>query len=200
MTVQQYFDKISIRFKSGISTEHSYRGDLQVLLESLSDGLQVTNEPTRIACGAPDYIITKKDIPIGYIEAKDIGVDLNSKSLKEQFDRYRNSLSNLIITDYIDFHFYVDKEFKTSIRIGHIEGNKLVPNPERFDEFTTLIKNFCAYRGQTIKSSKKLAEMMAGKAKLLALVIENALNADLNPNGTEVHEDANNTLRAYAST
>jgi predicted helicase len=37
--------------------------------------------------------------------------------------------------------------------------------------------------------------MMAGKAKLLALVIENALNADLNPNGTEVHEDANNTLR-----
>jgi hypothetical protein len=37
--------------------------------------------------------------------------------------------------------------------------------------------------------------MMAGKAKLLAIVIENALNADLNPNDLTAQEDANNTLR-----
>lgn len=195
MTVQQYLEKINVRFKSGISTEHSYRGDLQILLESLASGVQVTNEPTRIACGAPDYIITKKGIPVGYIEAKDLGIDLHSKTLKEQFDRYRSSLSNLIITDYLDFQLFIDGEFKTSVRIGRIEGNKVVPIPEKLEEFATLIKDFCTYEGQTIKSSKKLAEMMAGKAKLLALVIENALNADLNPSGTEAHEDANNTLR-----
>jgi hypothetical protein len=27
-------------------------------------------------CGAPDYVLTRKDIPVGYAEAKDIGVDL----------------------------------------------------------------------------------------------------------------------------
>jgi hypothetical protein len=34
------------------------------------------NEPTRIAGGAPDYVIDTKDknLPLGYIEAKDIGV------------------------------------------------------------------------------------------------------------------------------
>lgn len=195
MTVQQYLEKINVRFKSGISTEHSYRGDLQILLESLASGVQVTNEPTRIACGAPDYIITKKGIPVGYIEAKDLGIDLHSKTLKEQFDRYRSSLSNLIITDYLDFQLFIDGEFKTSVRIGRIEGNKVVPISEKLEEFATLIKDFCTYEGQTIKSSKKLAEMMAGKAKLLAVVIENALNADLNPDGSQVHEDANNTLR-----
>ncbi|MBK9638873.1 MAG: hypothetical protein IPO63_14085 [Bacteroidetes bacterium] len=91
MTVTQYLEKINSRFKSGISTEHTYRGDLQSLLEALASDVQVTNEPSRIACGAPDYIITKKNIPVGYIEAKDIGVDLKSKSLKEQFDRYKSS-------------------------------------------------------------------------------------------------------------
>ena len=43
----------------------------------------VTNEPARVACGAPDYVLTRKDNPIGYIEAKDIGVDLKDKKLKE---------------------------------------------------------------------------------------------------------------------
>lgn len=195
MTVTQYLDNVNSHFKSGISTEHTYRGDLQSLLASLANDVQVTNEPTRIACGAPDYIITKKNIPVGYIEAKDVGVDLKSKSLKEQFDRYKNSLNNLIITDYLDFHLFIDGEFTTAIRIGHIEGNKIVPNPEKFIEFETLIKNFCTYEGQTIKNAKKLAEMMAGKAKLLAIVIENALNADLNPNDLTAQEDANNTLR-----
>jgi hypothetical protein len=41
-----------------------------------------------------------------------------------------------------------------------------------------LIKDFCSHIGQTIKSSKKLAEMMAGKARLLSDVIEKALTSD----------------------
>lgn len=46
-----------------------------------------TNEPKRKACGAPDYVITKNDIPVGFIEAKDVGVDLESKMLMEQFEQ-----------------------------------------------------------------------------------------------------------------
>lgn len=195
MNVSLYIEKLNSRFKTGISTEHTYRGDLQFLLEGLAPDVQVTNEPTRIACGAPDYIITKRNIPIGYIEAKDIGVDLKSKSLKEQFDRYRTSLNNLIITDYLDFHLYIDGDFKTSVRIGNIEGKKIVLIPEKVQEFQRLLKDFCTYEGQTIKSAKKLAEMMAGKAKLLAIVIENALNADLSAQENQVNEEANNTLR-----
>ena len=88
MTLQQYLDKINILYKTGNAREHSYRGDLQNLIMAILPDVLVTNEPARVDCGAPDYVLTRKDIPIGYIEAKDIGVDLGSKTLKEQFDRY----------------------------------------------------------------------------------------------------------------
>ena len=178
MTIAQYLDKINTRFKTGISTEHTYRGDLQTLLETLAPDILVTNEPERIACGAPDYILTKNQIPVGYIEAKDIGADLQNKSLKEQFDRYRAALDNLIITDYLDFHFYVNGEFKTSIKIAEIKEGHIITIPENFENFESLIANFCLFTGQTIRSSKKLAEMMAAKAKLLADVIEKAISSD----------------------
>ncbi len=73
MTIKDYLNTIIQRFKEGRSTEHSYRCDLQNLIKSLAPNVQVTNEPKRQSCGAPDYIITHKDIPIGFIEAKDIG-------------------------------------------------------------------------------------------------------------------------------
>jgi predicted helicase len=178
MALSQYLEALNKRYKTGITTEHSFRGDLQQLVESMAPGVLATNEPIRIACGAPDFIITKKNIPLGYIEAKDIGVDLTNKNLKEQFDRYRHALDNLIFTDYLDFHFYKSGAFVTSIRIAKTEGNKIIPLTEKLDEFTALIKDFCSYTGQTIKSSKTLAEMMAGKARMLADVIENSLNSD----------------------
>lgn len=179
MTIQEYVDILNTRYKTGISREHSYRGDLQTLLSTIATDVLITNEPARIACGAPDYIITKgkNNIPVGYIEAKDIGKPLNSKDYKEQFDRYR-SLTNLIITDYLEFQLFIDGEFKTSISIAKIQGNSIVAIPENFESFTLLIKNFCTYVGQTIKSASKLAKMMANNARLMATIIENALNSD----------------------
>ena len=178
MHIAQYIQQLNTRYATGISREHSYRGDFQNLLSALLPDVLVTNEPARIACGAPDYIITKKDIPLGYIEAKDIGVDLQSKSLKEQFDRYRASLNNLIFTDYLDFHFYRDGQLVTKIAIGEIKDGRISALPDHFNTFIGLIKNFVANIAQTIKSPEKLAEMMAGRAKLMADVIEKALNAD----------------------
>lgn len=178
MTITEYLENISKRFSTGISTEHTYRGDLQTLLESIVTDVMVTNEPTRVKCGAPDYIITKKNIPVGYIEAKDIGKDLNSKDYKEQFTRYKKSLPNLIITDYLNFRLFIEGEFITSICIAEIIDGKITPKTETFESFTSLIKDFCTHIGQTIKSSSKLSKMMAGKAKLLSIVIEKALTSD----------------------
>ena len=110
MTLHQYIETINQRFRLGNATEHTFRGDLQHLLESLVTDIRATNEPKRQSCGAPDYIITRGEIPVGFIEAKDVGdKDLEGKKKtgnQEQFDRYKSALSNLIITDYIDFHFY----------------------------------------------------------------------------------------------
>lgn len=178
MTLQQYLDKINTLYKTGNAREHSYRGDLQNLIMAILPDILVTNEPARVDCGAPDYVLTRKDVPIGYIEAKDIGVDLGSKTLKEQFDRYKSGLTNLIFTDYMDFHFYKEGEFVTKIAIAKAENGSIVPIPENFETFTNLIKNFSLTVSQTIKSPTKLAQMMAGKAKLMADVIEKSLHQD----------------------
>ncbi|MGL2992692.1 type ISP restriction/modification enzyme [Flavobacterium sp. TSSA_36] len=178
MTIEQYITKINTLFQTGNAREHSYRGDLQNLLMAILPDVLVTNEPARVACGAPDYVLTRKDIPVGYVEAKDIGVDLKDKKLKEQFERYKAGLSNLIFTDYMDFHFYKDGEFVIKIEIASLENGSIIAKPENFDQFKNLIKNFAETISQTIKSPTKLAQMMAGKAKLMADVIEKSLIND----------------------
>jgi hypothetical protein len=189
MTLEQYIDNIDKRYRLGNATEHTFRGDLQNLLEALVPTIRATNEPKRQSCGAPDYILTKKDIPVGFIEAKDIGdKDLDGAKKtgnKEQFDRYKASLNNLIFTDYLSFHLYRDGELITKISIGEISSKGIHPLAENFATFENLIKDFCTHVGQTIKSSKKLAEMMAGKARLLSDVIGKALTSD-----EEKHEDS----------
>ncbi|MEO7659734.1 MAG: DNA methyltransferase, partial [Pyrinomonadaceae bacterium] len=194
MTIQQYIDQVARRYALGNATEHTFRGDLQMLLESLVPEIRATNEPKRIECGAPDYVITRKDIPVGYIEAKDVGVDLDGKSLKEQFDRYRDALDNLVFTDYLDFRFYINGDATASVRIAEVRNGKVVATPEKFDAFTSLIKEFASRTPQTIKSSKKLAEMMAEKAKILAFIIKNALEEDIAGN---VESDLTNQLKAF---
>ena len=182
MTTAQYLESISKRYKQGNATEHTFRGDLQQLIETLCPNVRATNEPKRQACGAPDYILTKKDIPVGFIEAKDIGdADLDGTKKtgnKEQFDRYKAALQNLIFTDYLDFHLYRDGEFVTKVCIGQVTDKGIKPLPENFSQFENLIKDFSTTVGQTIKSSKRLAELMAGKARILSDVIGNVLVGD----------------------
>lgn len=189
MTLHQYIDNINKRYALGNATEHTFRGDLQQLIESLVPTVNATNEPKRQKCGAPDYIITHKQIPVGFIEAKDIGdKDLDGSKKtgnKEQFDRYKQSLNNILFTDYLDFHLYRDGQFVMKIAIGEVTEKGIKPLTENFASFENFIKDFCTKSGQTIKSSKTLAKMMAGKARLLSQIIEKALNSD-----EDNHEDS----------
>jgi len=214
MTIDQYIQNINAAYKRGTATEHTYRGYLSKLIETIVPDVIATNEPKRQQCGAPDYILTKKDIPVGFIEAKDIGdKDLSGAKKtgnKEQFDRYKNSLNNLIFTDYLDFHLYIDGVFVTKIAIaelkfpssggvpvgrGGFSAGEIVPIPENFAAFTNLLKDFCVHISQTIKSSKRLAEMMAGKARLLSDVIEQALTSDETHNEDSTLKDQMNAFK-----
>ena len=180
--IARYVEAINKLFATGVTTEHSFRGDLQNLLNGLLPEFAVINEPKRRSCGAPDYIIEKKEIPVFFIEAKDIG-DNDLKGTKktgnkEQFDRYKASLNNIIFTDYLNFLFYKDGELKAELAIARQNGNKIEPIPENFAQFTNLIKDFSQSITTTIKIPKRLAEMMASKARMLADVIDKALTSD----------------------
>ena len=94
------------------------------------------------------------------------------------FTRYKDALDNLIITNYTWFQFYQNGKLQHEIRIAEIDGSKINPLPENFAEFENLIQNFCTFIGQTIKSSKKLAKMMASKARLLQNILTKAITSD----------------------
>ncbi|HFG0578708.1 type ISP restriction/modification enzyme [Flavobacterium psychrophilum] len=199
MTLEQYIESVNAKYKLGNATEHTFRGLLEQLIESIVPEIRATNEPKRIKCGAPDYILTKKEIEIGYVEAKDIGdkdlAGIKKTGNKEQFDRYKSALPNIIFTDYLDFHLYIEGVFITKVAIAEIQNGTIVSLPNNFATFTNLLKDFCSFIGQTIKSSKKLAEMMAGKARLLSDVIELALTNDENNSEDSTLKDQMNAFK-----
>jgi hypothetical protein len=147
--LNKYLAELNQIYKAENATEHSYHPALQRLLENITQGLTITNEPKRIACGAPDYIVTRKEVPVGYIEAKDIGMDLNSKQLKEQLERYRASLDNLLITDYLTFKWYVNGECVAEIAVGKITEKGIVPLTENFKN---LFLNLLSILQQVLRS------------------------------------------------
>ncbi|MFK5976259.1 MAG: N-6 DNA methylase [Sulfurovum sp.] len=190
-TIETYLRNANRLLATGNATEHSYRGDLQTLLNHIinDDDIIVTNEPARITnVGAPDYSITKNNIALGYIEAKDIGADdlEGKKKNKEQFDRYKNALPNLIITDYLNFWFYKNGKFTHKIAIATIEDNTIIPKKENFQLFVNHIKDFTSFVSQSITSPLNLAKLMAGKARLLEDVLTKAILSDDEENEADI--------------
>ena len=178
--IKTYISEVNTQYITGYAREHSYRPALQALLTALLPKYKATNEPARIECGAPDFIITKGDTPMAFVECKDIGdPDLDGqRQHKEQFNRYKSSLGNIVFTDYLDFHLYVDGEFVDSVRIAEVKGGKVVAVESNEPLFLQLIDRLANAQPQKITSSAKLAVIMANKARLLADVIEQSVNAD----------------------
>ncbi len=103
--LRSYVKAIETAYRAGSATEHIYRPYLKSLLEMLEVGIIATNEPKHIKnCGTPDFIVTSKQTPLGYLETKDIAVSLDQIEHTDQMKRYLRGLANLILTDYIEYH------------------------------------------------------------------------------------------------
>jgi hypothetical protein len=75
--LQDYLGALQREYATGNPTEHTYRPALKTLLERLAPSVIATNEPKRLACGAPDDALTRASgycpLTVGYVEAKYIG-------------------------------------------------------------------------------------------------------------------------------
>lgn len=185
MPISKYIKTIATKYAAGNATEHTYRPALEAMLSQLLPDLSVVNEPKRQACGAPDYILQRKEVPIGYIEAKDIGIDLDKTERGEQISRYKVPLQNLILTDYLEFRFFRDGNRTDVIKIAEVTNNKIVPIHDSHERVIRRLKTFGEHVGQTISSAERLAKLMADKARLMEHVFDKAVRVD----------DESNTLR-----
>lgn len=173
----EYLDAIKKNLAHGDATEHTHRPALKKLLESIGKGIIATNEPTRILCGAPDFNITKGKIPLGHIETKDIGENLAAMEKGkppngEQFGRYRAGLPNWILTDYLEFRWYVNGEQRMTVRLAELDGKgKLKPLANGETELANLFKAFLVQESLTVGTAKDLAERMAGMTRIICDLI-----------------------------
>ncbi|MCX7047309.1 MAG: DNA methyltransferase [Candidatus Sumerlaeota bacterium] len=173
--VQEYLKEIQKHLSAGIATEHTYRSALGRLLESLAEGVTATNEPKRARCGAPDFVVTRGQTPLGYVEAKDIGKNLDEAEKTEQMDRYREGLSNLILTDYLEFRWYRNGEFAESARLARVGKNgKLEKTRDAETELQKVMGPFFSFALPMVRSPRELADRMAALARILRDVIVRA--------------------------
>jgi predicted helicase len=175
----EYINDVAKEYASGIVTEHSFRPALKNLIERLESGILAVNEPKRIDCGAPDYVIKRGEITVGYIEAKDIGVNLNEIEKSEQLQRYFKSLSNLVLTDYLEFRWYVNGIMHLSARLGTtINDGKIKRVKEGITEVASLLDNFLSHTAEKVGTPKELAGKMARMAHMVRDLIIKAFNQE----------------------
>ena len=121
-SIKQYLNTLG---KTYSATEHSHRPALTMLLGEMIPDAQATNEPRRIECGAPDFVIHRKEIPFGYVETKNIGANLDDAAHRAQIKRYSDALDNLIFTDYLTFRLIREGAIVAEVCIGELRGAKL---------------------------------------------------------------------------
>lgn len=181
-SISTYIAAINKALKQGDSTEHTHRPALKDLVEAIGVdlGLDITatNEPKQIACGAPDYAIKIKDLPLGHIEAKDVGIDLDKVLKTDQLKRYLVGLPSLILTDYLEFRWYVLGELRMTVRLDPTTG-------EGAEEFRALLAEFLKSKFKTLRSPEDLAKRMGGLAQLMRDAMRAAFKAE--DKGGELH-------------
>jgi len=181
--VDTYRHEIERELQAGNATEHTHRPALKTLLQSLAAKITATNEPKRVECGAPDFALTEKrahgHVTIGHLEAKDVGKSLDEAEKSEQMKRYLRALPNLILTDYLEFRWYVDGHRRADpARLARADkGGKLVPEKDGAEALTSLLTAFLAQEAQTINEPKALALRMARLTHFIRDMIVKAFEA-----------------------
>ncbi len=174
-----YLKAIEKALTAGNATEHTHRAALQRFIEQLANGITATNEPKRVKFGAPDFIVTRKETPLGYVEAKDVGVSLDREEKSEQMKRYLEGSGNLVLTDYLEFRWYVGTARRMTARLAtRTKSGKLRVEADGAERVEELLTAFLNERAATVRNAKELAVRMAGIARLIRGNIRDALAAE----------------------
>ena len=206
---RDYVKELQAAVSRGNATEHTHRPALQELLEFAVDGIAATNEPKRVECGAPDYAVSRKQdgLTVGYVEAKDIGTSLAdierdsnrpnpSTTNGQQFKRYRNSLPNLLLTDYAEFRWYVDGQLRYTARLAEPDGRgKPVLRNGGIAETDALLFDFLQHNPAPVASTEELARHMARLTHLVRDIVTEGFRLDkLSQDVTDLYQASKDVL------
>ncbi|EGK1211089.1 N-6 DNA methylase [Campylobacter jejuni] len=138
--------------------EHTHRTALQNLLQAIKDNqdkqnkISIKQEPNndKEGRGAPDFLITKDFLTLGYIENKRVNANLDNIIKSDQILKYTKLSPNIILTDYLRF-----------VLLSLNEKNEIIICKEvkicSLDEIKSIIKNQSLLETKT----KELNELFA---------------------------------------
>lgn len=167
---ETYVQSISSKFSHEETSEMGYRTDFEILIKGVFESINVKridHDARAIQGNKPDFAVLKNDVPILYIEAKDIGVSLDKVEKSEQMARYYG-YTNLVLTDYVEFRFYRNGiRYEEPIKIANYDINNrtITPIPENYEHVAKTLLDFTQSQKEPIKSGKHLAKIMGGRAR-----------------------------------
>lgn len=171
-----YLRRLERALKHGDATEHTHRPALKELIETLDETVIATNEPKRSECGAPDYVVSRKrdQLSLGYIEAKDIGADLGEIERSLQLKRYLQAApgENLLLTDYLEFRWFVGGRKRATFRVANVTAGRVAPlSPADLERARRLLNGFLSQRPVGIASAEELAHRLAKRTHIIRDII-----------------------------
>lgn len=174
-----YLKTIQKTLSAGDAREGSHYPALKTLIEYMGNNLTATVLPARIECGNPDIAVSKGQVRTGHVEAKDINENLDKIEKSEQLRRYRISLNNLILTDFLEFRWFINGELRMKTRLcSYPDSGKLKENSEGILATATLLKGFLAQKAEPINNPRELALGMARMAHMLRDITTEALKTE----------------------
>lgn len=177
-----YLKSIQKNLQKG--SERSHYPALKDLLDDPIKGIDAVIEEKGNKAGIPDFTVKRRELLVGYVEAKDVGLDLDQIEKTEQLKRYLEAFPNLVLTNYIEFRWYVNGKRRQKEILADLNGDKL--QAKNTDKITALLDQFLNYTGEIISSPEDLARQMARLTKAILLATETALSLEVNEG--ELHQ------------
>ena len=207
--VTVFLHEVESLLKSGSATEHSYRPAMKTLFDTLLAPAYAINEPQKAAHGAVDFVIQQGNAPIGHAEAKDVGIPLASeiadsekanpgKANGKQLKRYRAALPNLLYTDGLEWHWFVDGqphlEEPIVLAMWSKTTKKMTVKAGGEQALIVLLQKFRSQNAQTISTPNDLARRLAIIAQWMREDIAEIIKAERDTGS--LHQQ----LRAFQTT
>lgn len=128
--------------------------------------------------GAPDFIVMKAAMILGYVENKTVGENLDQILKSDQIDRYKKLSSNILLTDYLQFVWIKDGKVNRREIIAFpddLEGKAKKPREDRVERVSDLLRGFFSTVPEGIGQSQKLALELAKRSHFLRDFLDSEL-------------------------
>ncbi|MBE0461776.1 MAG: N-6 DNA methylase [Candidatus Aminicenantes bacterium] len=182
--LNSYFREIHGIYITANFREESFYPCLKALIQESSNLFNLKYEtgvlvqPKKTKVGIPDLLIRKNGEIIGYFEAKTPDENLSHIEDTEQLKRYRESLPNLILTNFLEFRLYRYGNLIDTVEVGRqftLQRLEYPPVPENLEDFYKLLEKFSSFSTPEIQKSSELSVELARRTRLLEHILQEEL-------------------------